>query len=118
MEIFVGTDIESVYRFKKLLLSKNKLKNIFSELEYDYAINKINPEQSFTGIWCAKEAVVKSFGQIELINIKNVEIICTQNCQPKAFINKSGIENSEFKISVSISHIKDFATATAILLIK
>ena len=48
MEIFVGTDIESVNRFKTLL-SRNKLKTIFSELEYEYAINKKNPEQSFTG---------------------------------------------------------------------
>lgn len=117
MEIFVGTDIESVNRFKALL-SRNKLKTIFSELEYEYAINKKNPEQSFTGIWCAKEAVVKSFGQIKLINIKNVEIICTQNSQPKAIINKLDMENLEFKISVSISHTKDLATATAILVIK
>ena len=70
---------------------------------------KKNPEQSFTGIWCAKEAVVKSFGQIKLINIKNVEIICTQNSQPKAIINKLDMENLEFKISVSIFSYKRFS---------
>jgi holo-[acyl-carrier protein] synthase len=71
MKILVGTDIESVQRFKILVKSeKNLVKNIFFESEYNYAISKVNPEQSFTGIWCAKEAVVKVFSQIKLITVR------------------------------------------------
>ena len=119
MKISVGTDIESVQRFKMLIKSKkNLVKNIFFESEYNYAINKVNSEQTFTGIWCAKEAVVKSFGQFKVINIRNVEIICSKNCAPKAIIKNFSLEDLKFNISISISHTKEFATATAILLIK
>ena len=118
MKLLVGTDIESVLRFKKLLEFKRKLlKNIFFESEYNYAINKVNPEQSFTGIWCAKEAVVKSFGQFKVINIRNVEIICSKNCAPKAIIKNFSVEDLKFNISISISHTKEFATATSVLTI-
>ena len=118
MKLLVGTDIESVHRFKKLLQLKKKLiKTIFHEGEYNYAINKINPEQSLTGIWCAKEAVVKSLNQIKPINVKDVEIICTKNHAPKVSIKKFHQNSFNFDISISISHTKDFATATAVLLI-
>tara|TARA_B110000211_G_scaffold230837_1_gene291148 strand:- start:856 stop:1218 length:363 start_codon:yes stop_codon:yes gene_type:complete len=116
MKLLVGTDIESVDRFKKMLQQKRKLiKNIFFESEYNYAFNKSNSEQSLTGIWCAKEAVVKSFSQIKSINIKDVEIICAKNCAPKVSIGKFHQNDFNFEISISISHTKDFATAIALL---
>ena len=114
MKLLVGTDIESVDRFKKMLQLKRKLiKNIFFESEYNYAISKINPEQSLAGIWCAKEAVVKSFSQIKSLNIKDVEIICFKNHAPKVSIEK--LEQNNFNISISISHTKNFATAVSVL---
>ena len=43
MKILVGTDIESVQRFKILVKSeKNLVKNIFFESEYNYAISKVS----------------------------------------------------------------------------
>jgi len=117
MKLLVGTDIESVDRFKKLLQSKSQLlKNIFFESEYNYAINKNNSEQSLAGIWCAKEAVVKSFSQIKSVNIKDVEIICAKNQAPTVLIEKIHQSDFKFEISISISHTKDFATAMAVLL--
>lgn len=118
MKLLVGTDIESVDRFKKLIQQKKKLiKNIFFESEYNYAFNKSNSVQSLTGIWCAKEAVVKSFSQFKVITIKNVEIICSKNSAPKAIIKNFPTEDLKFNISISISHTKEFATAVAILTI-
>ena len=118
MKLFVGTDIESVVRFKKLLELKKKLiKNIFSLKEYTYAINKKNPEESLAGIWCAKEAVVKSFSQVRSLSIKDVEIICKKNQAPKVSIEKFQEYNFKFEISISISHTKDFANAIAVLTI-
>ena len=118
MKLLVGTDIESVDRFKKLLELKRKLiKNIFFESEYNYAINKNNSGQSLAGIWCAKDAVVKSFSQIKSINIKYVEIICAKNHAPKVLIEKIHQSDFKFEISIIISHTKDFAIAIAVLLI-
>lgn len=118
MKILVGTDIESVSRFKKLLhLKKNLIKKIFFESEYNYAFSKNSPEQTLTGIWCAKEAVVKSFSQIKTISIKDVEIICVQNLAPTVSIKMFNQNGLKYDISISISHTKDNATATAVLTI-
>ena len=112
MRLLVGTDIETVDRFKKLLI-----KNIFFESEYNYSINKANREQSLAGIWCAKEAVVKSFSQIKLITVREVEIICAKNSAPKAIIKNLKVKDLNFNISISISHTKEYATAIAVLTI-
>ena len=118
MKIYVGTDIESVRRFKNLVEIESKaLKNIFFKNEYNYAINKSSFEQSLTGIWCAKEAVVKSFSPIITLNVKDVEIICKKNTAPKVLIKKNKILELNFDITISISHNKDYATAVAVLAI-
>jgi phosphopantetheine--protein transferase-like protein len=118
MKLLVGTDIESVDKFKKLINLKKKLiKRIFFESEYNYAINKVNSDQSLAGIWCAKEAVVKSFSEFNIITVREVEIICEKNCAPKAVIKNLKVKDLNFNISVSISHTKEYATAIAVLTI-
>ena len=48
MKLLVGTDIESIDRFKKIVDFKTKLlKSIFFENEINYALNKVNSSQSF-----------------------------------------------------------------------
>ena len=116
MKLLVGTDIESIERFQKLMHTKKKvLKSIFFDSEYNYAFNKSSPEQTLTGIWCAKEAVIKSFSQIKLLTTKEVEIICNTNEAPKVIINSSIEKALNYDLSISISHTKNFATAIALL---
>lgn len=118
MNLLVGTDIESVNRFNELLkLNRDSLKYIFFDGEYNYALNKVNSDQSLTGIWCAKEAVVKSFSQVEIITIKDVEIVCAKNSAPQAIIRNSKLKDLKFNISISISHTKEYATAVAVLIV-
>jgi holo-[acyl-carrier protein] synthase len=115
MELLVGTDIESIERFQKLMHKKKVLRNIFFDSEYNYAFNKSNPVQTLTGIWCAKEAVIKSFSQIKLLTTKEVEIICNTNQAPEVIINSSIEKSLNYDLVISISHTKDFATAIALL---
>ena len=115
MKFMVGIDIESVKRFRSLLNSKDKLKRIFSSHEYNYAINKSNPEQCFAGIWCAKEATIKAFGKKKKLNVKQIEIRCSKNNAPEAVVSKNVKLNLKYIISISISHTKDFATAVAVI---
>lgn len=118
MRLLVGTDIESVGRFKKLIDFKTKqLKTIFYENEIVYAFNKANSSQSLAGIWCAKEAVVKSFSEIHLLSIRDVEIICKKGFAPKVIIHNLKLENINYELSVSISHTNEYANAIAVLLI-
>ena len=119
MELFVGTDIESIDRFQKIYKNKTKLlKSIFFENEINYALNKVNTSQSLTGIWCAKESVVKSFNKLIQITITDVEIICRKGFAPSVFIHNFKEKKINYNISISISHTKEFATAIAVLLIK
>lgn len=118
MKIYVGTDIESVRRFKNLAETESKaLKHIFFRDEYNYAKNKSSFEQSLTGIWCAKEAVVKSFSPIKTLHVKDVEIICKKNSAPKVLIKKNKKPELKFEITISISHNKEYATSVAVLTI-
>lgn len=116
MKIFVGTDIESVDRFKKLIeLKDDSLKKVFFENELTYAQGRIHGDQSLAGIWCAKEAVVKAFSEVKLITTREVEILCTKNSAPKVLIKVAQLKSLNFNISVSISHTKQFATAVALV---
>ena len=115
MKTNVGIDIESVERFQKMISKEKLLKNIFSEEEYQYAINKVNTAQSLTGIWCAKEAVIKSFSSIKLLTIREVAVICKKDTAPKASINFSFEKEFKYDLAISISHTKDYATAISVL---
>lgn len=118
MRLLVGTDIESVDRFKKLIdFKKKQLKMMFFENEISYALNKANSSQSLAGIWCAKEAVVKSFSEIHTFSVRDVEIICKKGFAPKVIIHNLKLENINYELSISISHTSKFANAIAILLI-
>ena len=116
MKLLVGTDIESVIKFRELIECKNKIiRKSFFDSEYNYAINKANGDQSLAGICCAKEAVVKSFSQFKLITTREVEIICIKNSAPTAIIRTTRFKDLNFNISISISHTKQFATAISVL---
>ena len=119
MSLFIGTDIESVDRFNKLVIDKKTLlEKMFYKSELEYALSKVNSGQSLAGIWCAKESVLKAFSQINDIFIADIEIICEKNSAPVAIIHNSKFNTLNFSLSISISHTKDYANAVSILLIK
>ncbi|MFT7251313.1 MAG: holo-[acyl-carrier protein] synthase [Flavobacterium sp.] len=110
----IGIDIENVSRFKNLFINKNKLlKKMFNESEWNYAIAKANPPQTLTGIWCAKEAVVKALYPNHQVFIKNITIKHKNTGLPFVEINCKEV-NSKL-INISISHAKDYATAVALI---
>ena len=69
-------------RFENLKQNKpSLLSKMFSTQELDYVKSKINA-QSLTGIWCAKEATVKAFSLIKIIDIRSVYIAHYPNGAP------------------------------------
>ena len=113
----IGIDIESIERIEVLCKKKPKvIRGFFSAYEWQYAKKKAKMCQTLTGIWCAKEAVVKAYSNIKPILITDVKV--KHNCNGEPYV--SSISNrkitSELKIRISISHSKDYATAVAILL--
>lgn len=107
--MLIGTDIESVNRFKRLLSERPTiLKTFFSDAEFNYALGKANPAQTLTGIWCAKEALVKAMSDHVLLDIRAIHIAYSDSGAPKV------MSINGFNIKISISHTKDYATAVAL----
>lgn len=117
MGIFIGTDIESVIRLKNILVKKaDYLKHLFFQNELNYCLHKNNPECSLTGVWCAKEAVLKAMNPVVKLSLHDIEVISINASNPRIEIKRT--LNFNYSISVSISHTKEYATATAILVLK
>ncbi len=113
--VYIGVDIEEVTRFEKLISQKSKLAaKLFSPLEWAYGSSKKNA-QTLTGIWCAKEAVVKAFSAITVLDIRNVHIAHYANGAPFVSQIVSFDFNASYQIALSISHTKHYATATCLV---
>lgn len=115
----IGTDIEDVERFKRLLVVKPQfLKKIFTPYELEYAKNKLTA-QTLAGMWCAKESVVKAMsGLNETISMQDVYIAHKVNGTPyvERIKDRNNIEG--FDIKISISHTKKYATAVCLIFLK
>ena len=107
MSLEVGIDIEKISRFKKKPVTF--LKSIFSDKEIDYCKNKSDPSASFTGKFCAKEAVIKAYNK--KITARNIEILNDESGKIKVYIDGKWQNN----ITCSISHTNDTAIAIAMI---
>ena len=112
----IGIDIQSIPRIEYLLSNKpNIIKKFFSTYEWEYAEKKAKMSQSLTGIWCAKEAVVKAFSSIEPLDITDVKLKHNPNGEPYIFSIENDRLMQEYNIHISISHSKDYATAIVMI---
>ncbi len=117
-DIYIGTDIVSVPRLKKIFNdSKDTFQNrIFTANEIDYCSRKTNPIIHFAGRFAAKEAITKailSTQMIDSVKMKSIEIISGKNRKPE--VNLTFDSELKFKCKVSISHTEEYAIAFAIL---
>ena len=112
----IGIDIQSVKRIENLINKKsNLIRSFFSKYEWEYANKKAETSQTLTGIWCAKEAVVKAFYNISPILITEVKVKHYSSGNPYVFSISNKKLLSQYKIDISISHSKDYATAVALI---
>lgn len=116
MSFEIGTDIESVNRFRNLYEKKPSiLIKLFFSAELDYAKHKGKPWETLTGLWCAKEAVLKAFTPYESLDLRNIEISRNSRGFPEVILHNKSQFIIPFKISISISHTNDMATAVALV---
>ncbi|HYF83719.1 MAG TPA: holo-ACP synthase [Clostridia bacterium] len=116
----IGTDIIEIKRVEKAMLRSPKfIEKLFTEQELEYYKKKDMKAQHIAGGFSAKEAVLKSLGTgLRGFRWKDIEILRGTVGKPmvrfggnvKQFIEDNGIGI----IHVTISHSKDFATATAV----
>ena len=115
----LGTDILKVSRFKRVLDKHPQrfLKRLFTQEEQDYANRFKDRIIHLAGRFCAKEAVSKALGTGfgEKLSFADIRIENDPQGRPVVFLsNRANKMFQDPQIEISISHCKDYATATAI----
>ena len=118
----VGTDIIEVARIEKLIKEKGDkfLNRIYTKNEIDYCESKgLNKYQHYAGRFAAKEAVFKVLnGETDSGNsltFKNIEILNKNDGAPYVnILDDIKVDCFDTDVDISISHIKKYATATAV----
>lgn len=122
MKITCGTDIIEIYRVKDSLEgeSGDKFKErVFTKTEIDYCESKNSQKyQHYAARFAAKEAIFKAISPLldnkYDIEWKQIEISNEDTGRPVAKINHD-IQKDINNIDVSLSHCKEYATASAIV---
>jgi holo-[acyl-carrier protein] synthase len=118
----IGTDIIEVDRIRKFIAKGDAFKErIFTKDEIAYSDSHRDPAPFYAARFSAKEAFVKALGTgfIDGIGFSQIEVYHVELGKPeirlfgkaKEVAKQKGIK----KIFISISHVKDWANAVAIL---
>jgi len=114
MVVGVGVDITEVRRLQKAVdkWGQDFLQRVFTGQELENAKDRTNLYQHLAGRFAAKEAVFKALGDKEL-SWKDVEILNDSEGKPYCVILNN--RHREIEAHISISHVKTYAVATAII---
>ena len=112
----IGVDIEQNERFKNV--SMHFLERVYTKSELEFATKFKNAHEHLCALWCVKEATVKAFSNLK-IPFKEIEVTSTKDGKPYIVKNET-IKNELDKlgltdIKISLSHSKDYSTATCII---
>ncbi|QDU80553.1 Holo-[acyl-carrier-protein] synthase [Polystyrenella longa] len=124
MIVGLGTDIVEINRIEKMITRHGDhfLERVFTSGEQSYCKQKKMAVESYAGRWAAKEAVMKTLGTgfIKGVHFTEIEIENLNSGQPIVRLLGSTADLAEkmeiSTILITISHSKEYATATAIAL--
>ena len=120
----IGTDITEISRIADMLARHgDSFKNLtFTDLEIRYCEGHKNSDENFAARWSAKEAILKALGTgyADGIKWRDLEIRNLLSGKPVVAIGGRVLEIArEENLSdflVTLSHCKEYATATAIII--
>jgi holo-[acyl-carrier protein] synthase len=118
----IGTDIVEIGRIRGMMERHGHhfVERCFTAGEIDYARRHRDPSVRLAGRWAAKEAVVKVLGTgfIQGITFHDVEVVSLHTGQPTVKLSGEAARIAEeqgiTEIKVTVSHSREYATATAI----
>ena len=127
MKVTTGIDIIEVERIKEAIesIGDSFLNRIYTKIEIEYCSKSgAMKYQHFAGRFAAKEAVFKALSGYltsrEDILWKQIEVINGEDGRPGINIDnlkECGLTNLE-SIDISISHIKEYAVASVVAVLK
>lgn len=116
----VGTDIIEIQRIREAVRRRPAFwDKVLTPQEKEYCLGKTDPVPSLAGRFAAKEAILKCIGTgLRGISWQDLDIVSGEEGTPLVCFSSraQGIlaQRGLVKISVSISHSRDYALAVAI----
>ncbi len=124
MNIKTGIDIIEIERVKQSIENTEGkfCERVYTEEEIQYCENKKSQKyQHYAARFAAKEAVFKAISSIlenkYEIAWKDIEILNDEKERPYVVILNKNVQDIE-NIDISISHCKDYAVASVVVLLK
>lgn len=119
MSVMVGNDIIEVERIKDSIekLGEKFIKRIYTENEIEYCEKTKNMKyQHYAARFAAKEAIFKALSTliIDKFKLEWTDFEVLNNEQGRPYVNVLNLDIPNVKIDVSLSHIKEYAIATAV----
>ena len=122
MIIGIGTDIVEIERIRQMIERHGDhfLNRCFTPSEIEYASRNRDSAVRYAGRWAAKEAVVKVLGTgfVQGITFHDIEGVSLHTGQPTVKLSGEALQISQqlkiVEIKLTISHAREYATATAI----
>ena len=115
----LGNDIIEIERIERAIKRTKIFRDkVYTQSEIDYAEKKKKKYETYAGRFCAKEAISKAFGTgLRDFAMKDIEVLNDSFGKPYVKLWGSLKEKYEnYTLLVTISHCKDYATATALLI--
>lgn len=112
----IGVDIVYIKRFSNILEKKHLLNKMFSSNEIEYIKSRNYHIDTISGIFAAKEALLKSLKiGIDKYPLTDIEILHSDNGAPYIKLNSYILNDySNKSFDVSISHDGDYVISTVI----
>jgi len=110
----VGIDIVEIDRIAKTVRNPRFLKRVFTAQEVAYCRSRKNSAQHFAVRFAAKEAVWKAVGEPKLLH-RDIQVRNRANGKPEV-IFPGRFAKLARRVSISLSHGRDYAVAMAIFL--
>ena len=121
MIVGIGNDIIEIERIEKAI-SKEGFKNkIYTQRELENIEKRGNRTETYAGIFSAKEAISKAIGTgVREFSLTDLEILNDDLGKPYVVVSEKldkilKNKKEDYRIEISISHSKKYATAMAII---
>lgn len=120
MIIGIGTDIIEIERVRKAVGRNFFKQKVFTRAEQNYCDSRGKfSAASYAARFAAKEAFFKALGTGIFTKLTDVEILNDAQGKPEIFLHGKAEQFAKQKsvgnIFLTLSHAKDYATATALL---